>query len=70
MNVYRHILEYIFNHFAPYVVRIGISTKTYIQERREYIEMKKKRYYDTLWNTMKSNIFCHKLENAAQILNP
>ena len=32
--------------------------------------MKKKRYYDTLWNTMKSNIFCHKLENAAQILNP
>ena len=30
MDVYRHILECRFTNFAPYVVRIEISKKTYI----------------------------------------
>ena len=36
-DVYRHILECRFTHFAPYVVHSEISEKTYIQERREYV---------------------------------
>ena len=34
-DVYRHILECRFTHFALYVVHSGISKKAYIQKRRE-----------------------------------
>ena len=34
-DVYRHILECSFTHFAPYVFHTEISKKTYIYERSE-----------------------------------